>query len=441
MKSTTTDRPSPPSESIQDAETIRASETVRMPESGCGSDSGSVIGTQAGASGVEIGHQDAAAISRLDAITGKWTLFAPDRTQRPDEYREQDSSPSSSVDCPFCSGNESETPPPVWVGRELDLENLDNDSSDYLLDPDVVNPTTDDWNVRVVPNKYPAVTTQNGSLPADPCDGQERKSGSIGGNNRRSHSDKGLFQSQPSLGGHEVIIESPNHVRSITDLDRSDAALVFVAYRDRIRYWREQPGIKYICVFKNVGPQAGASLSHCHSQLIATSHVPSSVASNAQTMSRHQAKTGCCLQCDLIRAELRAESRVITKTESFIAYCPFASWLPMQVRITTHRHLDCFESMSLPMISELSKLVTRVTGWMEQLLPNASYNYVLRTRPPGVQGNPDSQHWSLDVFPRLTRMAGFEWASQSMINPVLPENAASQYRACAAAEDPRQILS
>jgi UDPglucose--hexose-1-phosphate uridylyltransferase len=157
-------------------------------------------------------------------------------------------------------------------------------------------------------------------------------------------------------------------------------------------------------------------------------------------MNRHQAMTGCCLQCDLIRGEVKAKSRVVARTDSLIAYCPFASRLPMLVRITTVDHLDRYESLSLSVIEELSHLVSRITTWMQQLHPGVSYNYILNTRPPGIDGRADAHHWSLEIFPRLTRMAGFEWGSHSMINPILPEIAAAQYRLRAAAENPRQIL-
>ena len=213
--------------------------------------------------------------------------------------------------------------------------------------------------------------------------------------------DKGLFQCHPSMGGHEVIIESPRHLQSFTELDRSEAALVFVAFRDRIRFWRQQTGIRYISVFKNAGPQAGASLSHCHSQLIATSHLPARVEAVARAMNRHQAKTGCCLQCDLIRGEVKAKLRVVARTDSLIAYCPFASRLPMLVRITTVDHIDRYESLPLRVIEELSHLVSRVTTWLQQLHPGVSYNLILHTRPPGVEGNADAHHWCAGDFPEV----------------------------------------
>ena len=248
------------------------------------------------------------------------------------------------------------------------------------------------------------------------------------------------FQSRPIRGGHEVIIESRQHVQSITELDLSEIQLVFKAYRDRILYWRDVPEIAYISVFKNVGRKAGASLRHTHSQLIATDRMPAAIATSLKRMSRHRAATGCCLQCDMVRAELKAKQRVVWRDDSLVAYCPFASPLPMAVRITSLEHQACYEDLDDATIEAVSRLVTRVISWLESLRPCCAYNYCLHTRPPGAADNPDSFHWSLDVFPRITQVAGFEWSSQCMINPVLPEVAATQYRRRALAEDPRRLL-
>ncbi len=354
--------------------------------------------------------------SRLDPITGDWTIFAPYRDQRPAEFKVTDMVTSDQENCPFCRGHETNTPPAVWTGL------VEEDQA--RIDPQPKGDSTDNWSVRVVPNKFPAVSTSRSSETAG----------------HGSQRDPLMFPSQPIGGGHEVIIESPNHVQSLTELDVAEAHLVFRAYRDRIRYWRSVPNVQYVSVFKNVGGQAGASLRHCHSQLIAIDRQPKLVAGVIENMRHHRAKTGCCLQCDLVRAELKSKRRIITQTDSLIAYCPFASRLPMLVRLTTKDHQACFEDLSDEAIEEVSRLAMRVVSWLEQLHPGVSYNQLLHTRPPTAPGGHDPYHWSMEIYPRLTQTAGFEWSSQCMINPMLPEDAAEKFRACVAAEDPRQIL-
>lgn len=358
--------------------------------------------------------------TRRDPITGEWTIFAPNRQQRPNDFKDEHVvTVGDQTECPFCAGQESMTPAPLWVGRPGFHE------GSYEIATSPSDDAGNDWSVRVVPNLFPAVV---------PLASPNLHTTS----NRSSHAS--LFCSAPVAGGHEVIIESPNHVRSFTELDLTEATLVLMAYRDRIRYWRDFRSIGYISVFKNVGGDAGASLQHSHSQLIATSQLPGSIRSICNYSLRHHAETGCCLQCDITRAELREKKRVIYHAEELIAYSPFASRLPMLIRITSTQHRDRFEDLDDASLEDVARLLKRAIGWVEQLHPQASYNCLLHTRPPAARGDSDAFHWSFEIFPRITRVAGFEWSSQTMINPVLPEVAAAHYRACAASEDPRLEL-
>ena len=384
--------------------------------------------------------------SRLDPISGNWTVFAPHRGRRPEEFVHDQDRVKRRVECPFCPGNESTTPPAVWIGRVSD-----DDSGFDILAPAAlsqspranVRPADDDcpgqhlcasgeWSVRVVPNKFPAVgssAVQHAGMDQPTIDSM-----------RAAPRDAHLFESAPLTGGHEVVIESRNHVQSFTELDVSEAHLVFKAYRDRLKYWRSVPGVAYISTFKNVGGSAGASLRHTHSQIIATDRIPPAISHSFDRMVRYRANRGCCLQCDLVRAELKAKQRIVWRDGSLLAYCPFASRLPMLVRITTLEHQPCFEDMKDDTIESVSRLAGRVVSWLESLHPGIAYNFCLHTRPPGASDPPDAYHWSIEIFPRMTQVAGFEWSSQCMINPVLPEHAASKLRACALAEDPRIML-
>ncbi len=362
--------------------------------------------------------------SRLNPITGDWTIFAPHRGARPDQFGTDQRVPATSkVDCPFCAGEEHTTPPPTWVAKIIA-----DDSFQVLLPSgaDTATPPApiSDWSVRVVPNKFPAVT-------ATAEDGDENAS------SKRVHP---LFQNSKVIGGHEVIIESPNHVQSISELDLPEIKLMLVAYQQRLKHWRKQRGIQYISLFKNVGGDAGASLQHSHSQLLATDQMPNSVENINERMRSHQARTGCCLQCDIIRAELKQKQRIVAQSNSLVAYCPYASRLPMLLRVTTKDHVDHFDQLSYEVLDDLARMIKRMTGWLETLIPNASYNMLLHTRPPGAHGNAEAFHWSLEFFPRISRVAGFEWSSQCMINTVLPELATEKYRKCAAAENPRLVL-
>jgi UDPglucose--hexose-1-phosphate uridylyltransferase len=363
--------------------------------------------------------------TRFDVLQNTWTVYATGREERPHEFIEACVTTDKNLDCPFCCGNEDKTPSPTWIGKVVRTKDA---AFQIETNPNNELPNDTAWSVRVVPNKYPAVDSTAVPLNTDLPPVLALSNSSP------------LFPSSPIFGGHEVVIESRQHAQSLTAVSMTEAELVFRAYRDRLLHFRSDPNVKYANVFKNVGQQAGASLSHSHSQIVATNQVPPMVERSFALMKRHRASTGCCLMCDMIREERRQQERIIAVDEHAIAFCPFASHLPMMVRVTTKQHHECFEDLDDQSLRSVSRMVYRVIGWLETLKPGAAYNYCLSTKPIGIKDSSEAFHWSIDIFPRITQVAGFEWSSGSMINPVLPEIAARQYRYRAIAEDPRLTL-
>lgn len=383
--------------------------------------------------------------TRRDLITGDWTIYAPKRDQRPNEFeptahvqtptRAVCNDPCSvdpcavdpcAVDpcCPFCEGAEEQTPEAVWSAKlgGLSATAMDHATTRFagpqVLIADGEQP---DWDVRVVPNKFPAVSSMESS-----------KVGRIERQN--------LFPIADVVGGHDVIIESATHAESVMRLDPALVYVKLLAFRARIRYWSQVPGINYISVFKNCGRDAGASLRHSHSQVIATSLMPHRIRTALLRCEHHRARTGCSLGCDLLRAEMEEKSRVIDRTDSLVAFCPFASRFPGLIRITSIAHQPHFDAFSDVALDQLASFLWRVLSWVNQAFPGKAFNYMLHTCPPGSQ-QPEAFQWSLDVMPRLNKTAGFEWSSDCMINSLLPEAAAAQYRAIARQNDPRHVLS
>lgn len=367
--------------------------------------------------------------SRMDAISGRWTLFASSRNGRPNEFVTSSSSSRNIYHCPFCEGNEKETPEAVMVVSG------DADRNEASLD------CAKGWGIRVIPNKYPAVDPVPPGCSAADGFGNGTRGGRFGtgfplrATELSENLDSPLFRCRRTLGGHEVFIESPDHFATLADLDLSHVISLLKVYQARLNHWRNNPAIQYVSLFKNVGPAAGASLHHPHSQLIALSDLPTSVKTIADRMRLHHAHTGCCLQCDIVRAELKAKQRVVAVTDSLIAYCPFASHLPMLMRVTTRRHVERFEDLDEQELNELARLIRRSIGWVQTLYPEIAYNFLIHTCPPGVEGH-GSYHWSFELFPRLTQTAGFEWSCDCTINPMLPEVAAEKLHSVAMQESP-----
>lgn len=239
---------------------------------------------------------------RYDWLSDRWVIYAPHRHARPDDFdRTPASEPQSHADCPFCRGFEHETPEPTLI-----LPQPDRESTRSTRQSEKVRYPRNDWLVRVVPNKFPAVTY--GPTPIQWSLADMAVSHTAPGSD--DHADAGstgcssLFIKRQTAGAHEVIIECPQHVDSITQLPLDHAALVFEAYRRRLIHWRARSDMKYASVFKNFGVDAGASLVHSHSQLICTNFVPSDVKRIQQRLEFFQQSNHRCYTCNMLEQEL-----------------------------------------------------------------------------------------------------------------------------------------
>ncbi len=362
--------------------------------------------------------------ARYDWLGDRWIILSPDRKSRPNDFAKHITEGESNATCPFCFGNEANTPPPILeIGRES-------------------NPAGT-WMVRVFANKYPATfpftansetdlaefrsLEQDASFaqsqsaaesPEKTCDDSKREctSNSI----KRNHSQ--IFH-----GSHEVIVESSEHLGSINELSPSHMVLAVTAYRDRLATLRKNPLLQYAVLFKNTGPEAGASLVHTHSQLIACNLTPPSYKRLLSRLKDYHAKTRNCYVCDTIAQELSERHRLIAETDRFVAYCPYASRLPFTAIIAPKKHGASFEDLASGELNEFALLLQRAARWIEGLHEESSYNFVVRTMPWSCN-DPAIYHWNVEIFPRLSKIAGFEWASDCFINTEIPENAARRYR-------------
>jgi UDPglucose--hexose-1-phosphate uridylyltransferase len=417
---------------------------------------------------------------RYDWFSDRWVIFAPQRSHRPDEFANQWESLLPGSDCPFCTGNESETPVPVLMlptlepnrtptteasRRERNCEATERKTGRGNRRTVNTIPTPS-WKVRVVPNKYPALKplpddlhvaglspqlsfmsatalevpaldipapspTSNASKNSDrasapPC---EENCLSMG---YKSHCDfvdcsKELFQSGNFHGSHEVFVECGEHKTSLTQLPLDHVQLVLQSYAERLRYWRTLNGFQYGVVFKNSGAAAGATLSHLHSQLMVTSFLPTEIQRLVERWQSYSQKYAICPVCNLIEREIADGSRLVWESDHFVAICPYASRSPYFVSIFPKKHAPQFEMEMDEHRAELASYLLRTIKGLENALTGASYNYVIHTAPFGLL-EPNGFHWRIDLFPRLGKFAGFEWASGSQINAILPEEAARTLR-------------
>lgn len=325
---------------------------------------------------------------RRDPVDGRWVIIATERRKRPVDFYTQEYEQKSAEKCPFCEGHEAQTPPEIFAIR---------DHGGSANSPG--------WQVRVIPNKFPALRIE----------GELRREG------------VGYFDRMSGTGAHEVIIESPRHDVSRATMPLSQIEHVYRAYRERIVDLRHDHRFKYVMVFKNYGEAAGASLAHPHSQLIALPILPKHIVEEMSGAREYYQYKERCIFCDIIQQETDMEERIIAQNDGFVAVSPWAPIFPFEVWILPKSHDSCFEDCNPAQLANLAAMSNEVHKRLDAALRRPHYNSILHTSPIDEQYN-NYYHWHIEIMPRLTRTAGFEYGSGFYINPVLPEEAAEFLR-------------
>jgi UDPglucose--hexose-1-phosphate uridylyltransferase len=308
-------------------------------------------------------------------------IISTDRARRPSDFIRESVEIKGTGICPFCYGNESKTPSEILqYGRNGG------------------GPNTPGWRVRVVPNKFPAL--------------------GIEGNLDREG--EGLFDRMNGVGAHEVIIETPNHQSTLATMTEKEIEDVLWAFRDRMLDLKNDKRFRYILIFKNHGEAAGASLEHPHSQLIALPIVPKRVREEVDNSRRYYIDKERCIFCDIIRQELDSGVRVISETDFFVTLAPYAPRFPFEMWILPKQHGSSFENTQSPVYAGLAKVLRDNLSRLDVVLDRPAYNLMIHTSPIGEEIN-EHYHWHIEIMPKLTKVAGFEWGTGFYICPTPPE--------------------
>ncbi len=321
---------------------------------------------------------------RKDPVIGRWVIISGERSRRSNPFRHYTSAIESVGPCPFCPGHEAMTPPEVLS---------------YHLAPG------ESWNLRVVPNLFPALR-----IEGDP--------------NKRG---EGLYDLMRGIGAHEVVIESPDHEANPATYTPEQMTRVITAYRDRMMDLLRDGRFRYVMAYKNHGAPAGATLAHAHSQIIALPVVPVRVMAEMEGSEKYFDYRGRCIYCDILAQELDDPKRVVVQNHHFVAITPFASRFPFEISILPRKHESFFWGAGHEEVISLAEILQDVLRRYRLALKDPPYNYIIHTAPPGYPA-PERYHWQVEVIPKLTEAAGFEWGSGFFINPMPPEEAAARLR-------------
>ena len=325
---------------------------------------------------------------RRDPVVGRWVIIAEDRARRPSDWGKEPLAPAPLDGCPFCPGNERFTPPEVMAIRE---------------GGSAANGTG--WSTRVIPNKFPALQIE-------------------GGLDRRGD---GMYDRMNGIGAHEVIIESPDHSAELSDHSLDAIERVLRTYRDRILDLRNDHRFRYILVFKNHGAAAGASLAHGHTQLIATPIIPNVVAEELEGSLQHFRRKERCVFCDIVEQELRDGARIVTRNDDFVSFVPFAPRFPFETWLLPRKHVSSFEEMDPAAFPALAATLQETLRRIHRALNGPPYNFLIHGAPC-AEPRLAHYHWHMEIMPKLTRVAGFEWGTGVYINSTPPEEAAAYLR-------------
>ncbi|MCC6502271.1 MAG: galactose-1-phosphate uridylyltransferase [Deltaproteobacteria bacterium] len=323
---------------------------------------------------------------RLNVVTREWVIIATERAKRPTDFRnnkEKNHLPRYLVTCPFCPGNERRTP-----------------SERFRL------PDGENWKIRVVANKFPALSPE---VP------------------KTRHEDSGLARVVSGTGIHEVIIETPLHNLTTGLLDAPQLEDLLRIYRARFIEAHRDIRIEHAIIFKNHGEGAGTSLEHSHSQLIATPIVPVQFRDRVEAALHYFDDTGECVICAVSRKDREDGTRIILDTEHFVTLIPYAALSPFHTWLFPKRHSASFASISEEETKDLAIHLKTILSKFHYGLDDPDYNYVIKSSRPQDEGN-EYCHWYITIIPRLTMAAGFELGSGMFINSSLPEKNAEFLR-------------
>lgn len=333
-------------------------------------------------------------------------LVATARGMRPrkEEERVERNAAAHVERCPFCKGNEDKTPPTIGAW-----------------------PSNEDWAVRVVENLYPV----------------------LGEDSRDNSLVFGLQQVVEGYGRHEVIIDHSNHGICIHEMSEEHLVTLFTVYRERMRKLYEADSrIRYVLVFKNFGPAAGASIPHTHSQIIAMPVVPENVINEVQYAALHHEKHHQCIYCSLINEALTFEATiydrnsgeikrkidvgqyVVERGEKFIAIKPFASRYEWEIHVLPLNHAADYTTVRDEDLDDLARVMRRAMARLDAVIGGAQYNFFLHSLPRGDKyaNNTASYHWHIEICPRTSIPTGFELGSGLFVSTISPEDAARQLR-------------
>jgi UDPglucose--hexose-1-phosphate uridylyltransferase len=334
---------------------------------------------------------------RRDPVIGRWIIVSPGRSKRPGaverpvELLHESATPRPSGECPFCPGHEDRTPPEITALRAAGTR-----------------PNAPGWRRRVFRSASPVVSPDEELI----------------------RQGEGMFDMMTGFGEHEVIVDTADHALTLATLSNEDLTELILLWRDRFRDLKRVENIRCVTVFGNRGAAAGAFIEHSHSQIIATPALPRRLSEEISLCYQYFQAKERCVFCDIAESEDGGE-RQVCRNDRFVVLTPYASRFPYEMWILPKEHSSHFEEVDAAGAAALAEVLRTSLSALNKALEDPPYSFVLHTAPIR-EGGMVHYHWHLEIMPRLSPVAGFEWGTGFYINPVPPEAAAARLRAAVA---------
>jgi len=328
---------------------------------------------------------------RFDLVSKDWVVVATGRAKRPETFKKEKRQKIglSVKKCPFCNIKTQEKPVSIWVnGKKIASEEIPKD-----------------WTTVVIPNKYPVFIPYK---------------------NLNKRIEGNLYQKMNAVGFHEVVI-TRNHNKSLGQFEIKKIKEVIDVYQERFLNLKKEDFVNYISIFYNHGVEAGASISHPHSQLIASYLIDTDLNKALETSRNYYQKNKKCIYCEMSEWERKTKKRIIFENKEFLAICPFASKASFEIIISPKKHLPHFEKITEKEKWQLAEALQVALGKLYKGLNDPAYNFYLHTAPCDGKDYP-YYHWHWTILPKTSIWAGFELGTKIEISTIEPEKAAEYLR-------------
>jgi len=324
---------------------------------------------------------------RKDPVLKQWVIIAPERGKRPMEIKPESVPDDSPENCPFCEGHEKMTPPETLAFRKAGTPS-----------------NQPGWWIRIFPDHNP-ILVPSGDLWRE---GQ------------------GMFDAMNSIGIHEVVVEVPHHSQTLQNVPLDQVRELVWSYKQRLLDIKKNPRFKHFMIVKNSGKKV-SNFSHSHSHILATPIIPKRIEEEIDGAREYFHYHDRCVYCDIVKQEIEQTARIIHSDNLFLAFCPFAARFPYEIMIIPRIHQPFFENIDKDHVNGFANVLQISLKKMQNLFPELPYYFILHTSPC-TDSYRDFFHWHLEIIPKFSQVAGFEWGSGFYINPMLPEDAAQKLR-------------